>query len=358
MEGVFIFDDIIEVQDYIIKDVLRKVNSDDLTKALIREDEKIRKLFYRNMALKDLQELDKNLKMTDSFTGYDKRMAQKKILKTVAEVPEYQNTRFQNGFDDIEEFERYLLERHQPEKPYGIFDKDITMCRFFDSKNGDKILEDIKLKNEAESMGNIHIPNINIQLINYSACPKCGHIFSFKDISDYYLNPRPDPVFKNKTQQYREDTRIFCNECETYFLPALIISDGTPKSEVQFLCRIQTMNAIEAYYSKKGIKVLSQRQDNIVKKVETTVTKTVQSGSPSGHTTFIDRLFKNNNSIADKKINKKIISGIRNDVLIKEMEEKPTLISNLIQYTPANIVLNLIEGNNFKNKDLLFGLLQ
>jgi hypothetical protein len=40
------------------------------------------------------------------------------------------------------------------------------------------------------------------------------------------------------------------------------------------------------------------------------------------------------------------------------MEEKPTLISNLIQYTPANIVLNLIEGSNVKNGDLLFGLLQ
>lgn len=358
MEGVFIFDDIIGVQDYIIKDILRKIDSDDLTKALIREDEKIRKLFYRNMALQDLQVLDKKLKTVDAFTGYDKRMAQKKILKIVAEVPEYQDTRFQNGFDDIEEFEKYLLERHQPEKPYGIFDKDITMCRFFDSKNGDKILEDIKLKNEAENMGNIRIPNTNIQLINYSVCPKCGHIFSFKDISDYYLNPRPDPLFKNKMHQYREDTRIFCNECETYFLPALIISDGTPKSEVQFLCRIQTMNAIEAYYSPKGIKVLSQRQDNIVKKEETTATKTVQSGNPSKHITFIDRLFKKNNNLQHEKINKKIISGIRNDVLLKEMEEKPTLISNLIQYTPANIVLNLIEGNNVKNGDLLFGLLQ
>jgi hypothetical protein len=167
MEGVFVFDDIIEVQDYIIKDVLRKVNSDDLTKALIREDEKIRKLFYKNMTLKDLQDLDKKLKTTDAFTGYDKRRAQKKILKIVAEVPEYHDTRFQNGFDDIEEFEKYLLERHQPEKPYGIFDKDITMCRFFDSKDGDKILEDIKLKNEVENMGNLHIPNTNNQLINY-----------------------------------------------------------------------------------------------------------------------------------------------------------------------------------------------
>jgi hypothetical protein len=359
MEGIFVFDDITGVQDHVIKDILKKVNTDELTKALIREDEKIRKLFYRNMALNDLKELDKKLKTVDAFTRYDKRMAQKKILKIVAEVPEYQDTRFQAGFDDIEQFEKYLLDRHQPEKPYGIFDKDITMCRFFESKNGEKILEDIKLKNETENMGNIKIPNTNIQLINYSICPKCGHIFSFKDISDYYLNPRYDPLFKSKMRQYREDTRVFCNECETYFLPVLIISDGTPKNEVQFLCRIQTMNAIEDYYQKKGIKVLSKREENIVKKEETSITKTVQSGNPSRHiTTFIDRLFKNDSNLSNKKINKKIFSGIKNDVLLKEMEEKPALISNLIQYTPANIVLNLVEGNNFKKGDLLFGLLQ
>jgi hypothetical protein len=162
MEGVFVFDDITGVQDHIIKDILKKVNTDELTKALIREDEKIRKLFYRNMALNDLKKLDKKLKTVDAFTGYDKRMAQKKILKIVAEVPEYQDTRFQAGFDDIQQFEKYLLDRHQPEKPYGIFDKDITMCRFFESKNGEKILEDIKLKNETENMGNIKIPNTNI----------------------------------------------------------------------------------------------------------------------------------------------------------------------------------------------------
>jgi hypothetical protein len=356
MEGIFVFDDILEVQDSIVKNILKKVNSDDLTKALIRKDEKIRKLFYQNMSLKDLKELDYKLKTVDTFTGYDKRMAQKKILKIVSEIPEYQDTRFQSGFDGIEEFEKYLLDRHQPETPYGIRDKDITMCRFFDSKAGDKILEDIRAKNEVEGMGNIRIPNTNIQLINYSLCPKCGHVFSFKDISDYYLNPRPDPMFKNKMQQYREDARVFCNECKTYFLPALVIVDGTPKNEVQFLCRIQTMNAIENYYNKKGIKVLSKRDGNLIKKEENSITKTVQKVEHS----FIDRLFSKN--LSDKKttekITQKIISGIKNDVLLKEMEEKPTLISNIIQYTPTNIVLNLIEGNNVKNGDLLFGLLQ
>jgi hypothetical protein len=356
MEDVFIFDDIIEVQDHVIKEVLGKISIDDLTKALIRENEKIRKLFYKNMPLNVLKKLDVKLKTTETFTVQDKKTAQKKILNIVTEISECQDARFRKGFFDIEKFEKYLLDRHQPESPYGIGDKDIAMCRFFDSKNGDKFLADIKLKNEAENMGNICIPHTNIQLINYSICPKCGHVFSFKDLSDYYLNPRPDPLFKNKMQQYREDTRVFCNECETYFLPALVIVDGTPQKEVQFLCRIQTMNAIEDYYHKKGIKVLSKRDENIVKKEETNITKTVQNVNHS----FIDRLFNKNlpDKRITKKITKKIFSGIRNDVLLKEMEERPTLISNLIQYTPANIVLNLIEGKNVKNGDLLFGVLK
>jgi len=341
MEGIFVFDDIIDVNDHVIKDVLRQISSDDLTKALIREDEKIRKLFYRNMPLKDLQELDKKLKTTDSFTKHDKRIAQQKILTWISMIPEYKDTRFQSGFADIEEFEKYLLERRQPEKPYG---KDITMCRFFESKNGDKVLEDIRQKNEAENMGNIRIPNTNIQLINYSICPKCGHIFSFKDISDYYLNPRPDPAYKNKTQQYREDTRVFCNECETYFLPALVIADGTPINEVQCLCRIQTMHAIEDFYSRKGTKVLSKKENNIVKK-KSDETMTQYENSSFTAQLFGPRAVKTN----------KEIRGIKNDVLLKEMTEKPTLISNLIQYTPSNIVMNLIEGDNVKNGDLLFG---
>lgn len=356
MDGVFVFDDVVNVSNNVIDAILGKVNSDDLTKALIREDEKIRKLFYRNMQLKELQELDKKLKTVDAFTVHDKRMAQEKILKIISEIPEYDKTRFQSGFADIEEFENYLLNRRPPEKPYGIIDKDIAMCSFFDSNDGDKVLEDIKLKNEKENMGNIHIPGTNIQLINYSICPKCGHIFSFRDISDYYLNPRPDPAFKNKMRQYREDTRVFCNECETYFLPALVIVDGTPKSEVQFLCRIQTMNAIESFYSGKGINVLSKRKENIVEKEETRVTETVQRAEYS----FIERIF--NKDLSDKKTvrktRKKMVYGIKNDVLLKEMVERPTLISNLIQYTPANIVLNLIEGSNVKNGDLLFGNLK
>jgi len=352
MEGVFIFDDIVKLGANVIKDILRKVNIDDLTKALIREDEKIRKLFYANMDLDKLKKLDKKLKTTESFTMFDKKAAQKKILNIIAEIPEYKDTRFENGFSDIKEFEEKLLNRNYKKEQYGLFDKDITVNRFFESKDGDNVLADIKLKNEAENMGNIQIPNTNIQLINYSICPKCAHVFSFKEIADYFLNPRPDPKYNNKMHQFREDTRIFCNQCESYFLPALVIIDGTPKNEVQFLCRIQTMNAIEGFYAQKGVKVLSKRKENIVEREMLGEKKTIEVAN----TTFLDQLLNRAPAVTTKSVKtKSMITGIKNDVLLKEMESAPTLISNLIQYTPYSIMSNLIEGNNVRNGDLLFG---
>jgi hypothetical protein len=124
--------------------------------------------------------------------------------------------------------------------------------------------------------------------------------------------------------QYREDTRAFCNECGAYFLPALVIADGTPKNEVQFLCRVQTANTIESFYRNKGKEVLSAKKENIMKRDE----------------------------------GGKTLRAIRNDVSLKQMSPKPTLISNLLQYTPANLVLNLIDGSNLQKGDVLFGAWQ
>jgi hypothetical protein len=92
------------------------------------------------------------------------------------------------------------------------------------------------------------------------------------------------------------------------------------------------MNAIESYYRDKGIKVLSARKENILEKETLVMAKKPK-----------------------EKRRKNIIKGIRNDVLLKEMEPKPTLISNLLQYTPPNLVLNLINGENAKKGDVLFG---
>jgi hypothetical protein len=222
-----------------------------------------------------------------------------------------------NGFESIEAFEKYLTTRKFPaEKPYGIHDEDISICRFFNSENNDNLLADIKKKNEEQGLGNIKIPNTNIMLINYSFCPKCKITYSFKEIMDYYKNPIPDSRYKNTAHQLRNDTRVFCHNCDTYFIPSLIIADGTPKKEVQFLCRVQTINSVEQYMLSKNAKVLTKHKSNIV--------------------------------------NKDNLRAIRNDVSIMDLEEKPTLITNIIQYTPFNLIMNFIDGTNVEKGDLIF----
>ena len=175
------------------------------------------------------------------------------------------------SIENIGDFEYFLTKRKfSPEKPYGIFDKNLTICKFFYgdfySDNNEKILEDIKRKNEEQGYRNITIPNTNITLINYSFCHNCKTIFSFKELVNYYANPKPDQRLNNRARQYREDTRFCCKNCDTYFLPSLIISDGKPRNEVQFLSRLQTINAVEGYFSKKNINVLTRKKENIIRK--------------------------------------------------------------------------------------------
>jgi hypothetical protein len=218
----------------------------------------------------------------------------------------------------LDDFESFLTKRKfEPEKKYGIFDKDITMCRFFESKENETILADIERKNIEQNMGNITIPNTSIKLINYSICPKCKTVFSYKDLIEYYKNPKPNPSYKNRGLQLREDTRVCCSECEEYFLPALVIVDGTPRNEVQFLCRMQIVEVVEKFFLNIGQKVFSRNKSNIVHE--------------NGYMT------------------------IKNDVALKELESKPTLICNLIQYTPINLIPNLIDGSNIEKGDILFG---
>jgi hypothetical protein len=330
MDEVFTFDDILNIDDKKLKELIWKIDTKELSKALISESDELRKKFYRNMSLQNLQILNKDMMDTERFTVSEKKNAQRTLLKLIAKMPGYDKNRFENGFDSVDDFEDYLLMRKPNDGNYGIFDKDVTMCRLDSIKNGEEILADIEQKNEEEKMGNVTIPNTKIKLINFSLCPTCGKVFSFKDLSNYYANPKADTRFKNIKEQYRQDTRVYCNDCGSYFLPALIISDGIPKSEIQFLCRIQTMHAIEDYYQKRnGAKVLSQNKKNIFKKK---VTSTITANE------------------------KTIVTAIRNDVFIKDMEEKPTLITNLLQYTPANIVMNVIDGSNFREKDVLFGV--
>ena len=81
MDGVFIFDNVLNVGDYVITEILLKITNDDLTKALIRVNKKLRNFFYKNMSLDDLKILDNSLKTTASFTGLEKKSAQKKSME-------------------------------------------------------------------------------------------------------------------------------------------------------------------------------------------------------------------------------------------------------------------------------------
>ena len=64
------------------------------------------------------------------------------------------------------------------------------------------------------------------------------------------------------------------------------------------------------------------------------------------------------NILERKKENGKAARAVLNDVLLKQLSPKPTLISNLLQYTPANLALNLIDGSNIQKGDVLFGAWQ
>jgi hypothetical protein len=216
-------------------------------------------------------------------------------------------------------FEALLSARLPMEEPYGMFTKDVTMCRLSDSKRGEALLADIEQKNAEQGMGNVQIPNTNIRLINYSVCPVCGKIYSFKDLSDYYRHPETDNRFQSPGEQVRNDTRVYCQECKTWFLPALVIVNKTPVNEVQFLCRNQTMDAVEKYFLIKGKQVLTKKNINIL------------TDSANG------------------------LKAVMNDVALVEMEEKHALIVNMLQYTPANLALNMMDGSNIEKGDVLYG---
>ena len=184
-----------------------------------------------------------------------------RLLTSISAKDSSMDFRPASSFESIEAFEDLLTKRkYPPENLYGMFDKDISVCRFFDSGNNEGILADIKRKNEEQGYDNIKIPNSNILLLNYSFCGKCKTIYSLKEITEYYMNPKPGMRYRSRAWQYREDTRVYCYNCDTYFFPSLVISDGTPKNEVQFLCRSQTIEAVEKYFLKKNIRVLTKKK--------------------------------------------------------------------------------------------------
>lgn len=216
----------------------------------------------------------------------------------------------------VEEFENYLVNRDsEPDCVYGMFSKDAAVVNFFDDKHGENILTDIRKRNEEQGMGNIRIPATDIELINYSYCPKCEEIHSFDDLVRYYKHPPKLPNVDRRTQ-VRKDTRVACKVCGAFFIPSLIISDGTPKHETQLLCRTQVADSIEEFYLEKNRHVLTRKKSNVV--------------------------------LLDGK------KRIKNDVKIEDISVQQTLVSNFIQYMSPDCMISFIEGKNVERGDLLF----
>jgi hypothetical protein len=204
------------------------------------------------------------------------------------------------------------------QRPYGAFEREPQIVRFRGYKGGDEILADIRQKNAEQGLGNYKVPNTTIELVNFSICPICKHVYTYQALLAYYSNPKPSNFYPNRLLQYRKDTSVVCTDCATPFLPSLVIIDGTPTGETQFLCRLQTVDAIEIDYKQRGREVLTRHRGNFY----------YEDGA---------------------------VKGIYNDILISEIEHKPTLISNLLHYTPPLLAIGMMAGTNIQNKDLLFG---
>ncbi|MFP3040585.1 hypothetical protein LQZ19_02075 [Treponema primitia] len=323
------------MSDRDLQKVLQKVYPQTLTKALKIADDLVVNKIFRNMSKRTVAANKEYLDFLGPARLKDLEESQQEILGIIRSLikncevegniknfiscpPNWSEDFIGDSIDLTDMFDSLLTSKPEyPEKPYGFFHNEVPMCSFFRSRAGENILSDIETKNEEQGLINSGIPNTRIKLINYSVCPNCNRIFSFKELSEYYSNPKLDTAFRDKADQYRRDTRFCCPECGSYFLPSLVISDGTPKNEVQFLCRGQTVEAIENCFIQNNKKVLTKNRHNI---------------------------YYNDH-----------VKVVKNDVALEELESRPTLISNLLLYTPAKLALNLMDGSNIVKGDILYG---
>ena len=235
------------------------------------------------------------------------------ILRTFAETKNHTGWR-------VEQFEQYLINaRFWPEETYGKIPGNTPVLKFFEGGRGaENRLADIQAKNIDEGTGKIRINGTAIEYINYSFCPGCGELFSFKEVQRYFRNPPPMKGV-DRRKQFLHDTRMQCHVCDTFFVPSLVICCGEPRSEVQDMCRVQTVYAVEEFYFAQGKDVLTRNPKNI-------------------------------------KANEKGRRAIINDVYIDDLKERPTLIANMVKHTPPRLVPSFISAGNIPNKTLLFGL--
>ena len=234
------------------------------------------------------------------------------IRRIISEGYEYYNIK------SVEDFRQWLDRDQTKELDTGIigYHRDASVLKFFKDKN-EELLTDIIAENKKQNMGNTTIPGTDIQLVNYSACPKCKTINTLMDLANYYANPKPDPMFKDINDQCRKDTRVCCKDCQSFFLPSLVIVDGNPISEYQWLCSTQTLDSTQDYYLK-----MKRRQ--------------VLFANP-----------KNRIQVAG-------FWGIRVDVAVNELQERPSLVTNLLQYSPPEHIIRFVSDIPFTDQDVIF----
>ncbi|MDX2470967.1 MAG: hypothetical protein QNL04_10375 [SAR324 cluster bacterium] len=221
--------------------------------------------------------------------------------------------------ETLKQLEDFLLERNSSsDNPIELFIKDASVIRFQNDLKSKFILSAIKQKNETKGMGTLKIKGSKIELINFTFCPKCKKAFSFKELKNEYLRPRTI-IDKTRQSKASQNARVHCLNCKTWFLPALIISDGTPTQQIEFLCRSQTIDAIELYMAKKGKSVL--RKNNV-----------------------------------NKMTNNDGLKAIANDLDYEDLLEYPTLLVNLMQYTPFNLVMSFLQRKNLQTREPLCGV--
>ena len=215
--------------------------------------------------------------------------------------------------DDV--VEHLMTREFEPNGRYGIFQKDASVLSFRNDPKGESILSDIRARNAAEGAGNIRISGTNVELINFSKCPQCAELHSYRDLEVYYANPKPMQDV-NVAKQLRKDTRVSCKVCEHYFLPALVIADGSPRDETQFLCRTQVIEEIETFLPRP---VLTRDRTNIL-----------------------------TNEFGKK--------AILNDVLRHELEDAASLLVNFIQYMPPDDLLAFLREENVEQGHVVYGV--
>lgn len=184
-----------------------------------------------------------------------------------------------------------------------------TISFFNGPTKNENILQDIKDKNKKEGIDSEVIPGTNIEIINYSQCPKCEAIYSLQDLNDYYASPARIEDME-QVMVMRRDTRFQCPQCRRFFKPKLLIIDGTPKAELQFLCKLQTVEGIESFYREKYSRPV---------------------------------LTKNKSNFQWLRDDKKYRLDI--DIKLPEIASRPELVSGFLRHTPPVDILAVTSGN-------------